>query len=918
MTSKTPARAASRQPSDHYRQKWRWDRVVRGTHLINCWYQRNCAFNVFVKDGVAVREEQTGDYPQTNPSVPDFNPRGCQKGVCYADLTYNPGRVLSPLKRAGERGEGKWTRVTWDEAIADIANKIIDAARESGPETIVFDQNPTGVASYLAVSRFAGLLGATVLDVNLEVGDEQQGAAVTFGTPIACRSADDYFHSDLIFIWGGNPVYTQIPNYHFLAEARYNGARVVTISPDFSPSAVHADTWVTVKPGTDAALALGMAQVIIAGRLYNEGFVREQTDLPLLVRTDTRRFLRESDLRPRGADDVFYVFDTKTQRIAKAPKRSLRLGALVPALEGEFEVATKDGPVKVKPVFQALKERLDAEYTPEQAAALCGAHPSAIRELAEALARAKAASCVSGASLSKFYHGDLMMRAQILLFALCGQMGRPGAGYDTLPFLIIDSTMNLPGAASLSRWASLKSILPMLPAFLALRMKGFSPELAMYELGRRLTIRGGVNSVMVWYEHGGLKSVSGRSREWDPYLKRDVDDYLEEAWTKGWQPRPPAKAPKALFAAPGNSLRRVRGGHRLIEHLVPQLDLIVCIDTRLSSTALYADYVLPAAGSYEKCDVTDWYTPLSPFAHVTNPAIAPVGEAMAEWDIFARLVKAIERQAEARGLLTYKGADGKRRRFDNLARRFTYGGRLGEGDHEKVAQTVMEMSGNFGRLDWQEFRKKGHARFAGLGSHPANFGNATDIAPDETIVPHRWRVEKKTPWPTMTRRIQFYIDQPLYMELGEELPVHKDPPIAGGDYPLTMTGGHNRHSIHASFRLSRPMLELERGEPMLCMSVADAEARGIANGDLVLVRNDVGEFKVSAKVMPAVRPGQVILYHAWENYQFPDGMGHRNVIATPINPVEAAGGYFHIQATTAILQPGHNDRDTRVEVTKAQ
>jgi anaerobic selenocysteine-containing dehydrogenase len=64
------------------------------------------------------------------------------------------------------------------------------------------------------------------------VGDEQQGAAVTFGNPIACKSADDYFHSDLIFIWGGNPAYTQIPNCHFYIEARYHGARVVAISPD--------------------------------------------------------------------------------------------------------------------------------------------------------------------------------------------------------------------------------------------------------------------------------------------------------------------------------------------------------------------------------------------------------------------------------------------------------------------------------------------------------------------------------------------------------------------------------------------------------------------------------------------------------------------------------------------------------------
>ena len=113
------------------------------------------------------------------------------------------------------------------------------------------------------------------------------------------------------------------------------------------------------------------------------------------------------------------------------------------------------------------------------------------------------------------------------------------------------------------------------------------------------------------------------------------------------------------------------------------------------------------------------------------------------------------------------------------------------------------------------------------------------------------------------------------------------------------------------------MLELERGEPIIFMSASDAQQRNLADHDLVRVHNEIGEFLVRAKISPTVRPGQVIMYHGWENYQFQGGTGHRNVIPTPMNPVELAGGYFHIQHTPAILQPGHNDRETRVEVTKA-
>ena len=432
------------QASDHragedlYRERWQWDRVVKGTHILNCWYQRNCSFNLYVKDGQILREEQAGEYPQTNPSVPDFNPRGCQMGACYSHQTYHPARVKYPLKRVGERGEGKWQRVSWDEALSEIADKIVETVVRHGPEAVIFDPGGSlaSLVSEAAVLRFADLLGGVVLDTNCELGDEQQGAAVTLGSPVASKSGDDYFYSDLILIWGGNPAYTQIANCHFYNEARYHGARVVAISPDYSASGIHTDWWIPIQPGTDAALALAMSQVIISEELYDAAFVREQTDLPFLVREDTGRFLRESDVKRRGRDDVFYMYDLGTKRIVKAPKTTLRLARVLPALEGEFEVDTKEGEVRVKPSFQMLRERLDREYTPEKASRSCGVHPETIRSLAVAIAKAEAASCVAGACLSKYYHGDLMMRAQILVFALCGQMGRKGAGYDVLPFLV--------------------------------------------------------------------------------------------------------------------------------------------------------------------------------------------------------------------------------------------------------------------------------------------------------------------------------------------------------------------------------------------------------------------------------------------------------------------------------------------------
>ena len=136
-------------------------------------------------------------------------------------------------------------------------------------------------------------------------------------------------------------------NAHFINEARYKGAYVVTITPDLSPSAIHSDEWVPVNIGADAALALSMAQVIVEEKLYKPDFMVEQTDMPLLVRLDTEQFLRESDMRRKGDDDVFYVFDTIENRVVEAPKRNLKLGDLEPALEGVYDVETRDGMVEV-------------------------------------------------------------------------------------------------------------------------------------------------------------------------------------------------------------------------------------------------------------------------------------------------------------------------------------------------------------------------------------------------------------------------------------------------------------------------------------------------------------------------------------------------------------------------------------------
>ena len=214
-------------------------------------------------------------------------------------------------------------------------------------------------------------------------------------------------------------------------------------------------------------------------------------------------------------------------------------------------------------------------------------------------------------------------------------------------------------------------------------------------------------------------------------------------------------------------------------------------------------------------------------------------------------------------------------------------------------------------------KKKGWARFTSVGNSALSIGTATDIRPDETITPLTYHVHDKQPYPTLSRRIQFYLDQELYVEMGEQLPTHKDPPTAGGSYPLILSGGHTRWSIHSAWRDDKLMLRLQRGEPLMWMSKEDAESRAISDGGRAKVFNDLDAFEILVKVAPNVRPGEVIIYHAWENFQFKDQKGFQNLTPNPLNPVELAGGQYHLRPMALCLQPSHTDRDTRVEVTAA-
>jgi DMSO reductase family type II enzyme molybdopterin subunit len=881
-----------------------------------------------VKDGRVIFEEVAGNHPVLVEGVPDRNPMGCQKGAAWSRTLYGQERVLHPLRRDGERGEGKWKRVSWDEALTEIADKILDAIQQFGPETIVHEMTPAegGTMAMWPTRRLlVDLLGGVSTDLNAVINDFQPGHYITWGKFNPVNTPEARWKTKLRLIWHSNPVYTTIPNYHFGPEGRYQGCEVIHFAPDCGPSHMHADYYFSVRPGTDGALALGMCQTIMEEDLLDREFILEQTDLPLLVRLDNRCFLRQSELEEGGSEDQFYAWDARRRRLAKAPRTTLSWGSVEPALAGRHPVRLKNGSeVEVAPTFAILKERLDRDYTPEKASEICGVNAGVIRRVGRKAASGRTAIGM-GMNLGKYYHGDLVQRAMLLLLALTGNWGRHGGGIGSWS----PGAFEGPNLFNLKQRPGIEETQRVLADRKRMAEIGRPPdddrtdEMAGIDgmvAAMRMGLGGIVPPAFFWYNHCGYRERWNQPTWGDPTMRRTFDEYMQEAIEKGWwqgvvKPEPD-KPPRVLFEVGGNMLRRQRGGRtHLLRTLWPKLDLIVSIDWRMSTTGMFSDFVLPCSQHYEK-----------PNFHLASPTLLqltysdnstdPLGESLNEWDIFRLLAKKIEERAKARTFAEYNDSAGRPHRLDNLYYSLTLGiENIDELIEEWMRDTVA--SGTLAKGEsLKTMREKGHAMFTSVGKNVFQLNQASDVVPGEPFTGLRWHVENKLPYPTLTRRAQFYIDHPWFLEADEELPVHKENPAMGGDYPLVMTSGHCRWSIHSMNITNRLLLQTHRGRPHMVMSPLDAEARDIQDNEEVRVHNDCGSFLVPVKLSPSVRPGQVIVYNGWDPYQFKGWTGPMDVEPGMVKWLHMAGGYGHLRYWPIQWQPVPADRAVRVEVEK--
>ncbi len=243
-------------------------RIVKAACPHDC--PDTCALEITVENGEAVAI-RGGDMPFTSGTL-------CTKVARYLDRTYAPSRILYPMKRAGAKGEGRFTRISWDEALDTIATRFQAIAAEN-PQKIL----PVSYAGTMGMINYAGMdrrffhrLGASLLERTLCSSAGKAGMKVTLGGSVGC-DPEQAGQSKLILIWGSNPVTSNLHFWSRCQEAKRKGARLVIIDPRRNETAEKCHQHIALYPGTDAALALAMMHVIIGEGLTDADYIAQHT-----------------------------------------------------------------------------------------------------------------------------------------------------------------------------------------------------------------------------------------------------------------------------------------------------------------------------------------------------------------------------------------------------------------------------------------------------------------------------------------------------------------------------------------------------------------------------------------------------------------------------------------------------------------
>ncbi len=551
------------------------DQIFAGACRGNC--AGGCFLNIHVRDGQVVRTTAR-DMPDTR-----YN-RICVRGLTHVGRIYSAERLQYPMKRIGERGEGKFERISWDEAINTIAEKWKGYTDEYGPEAMAIFSGSgnyaicSGVGFFGMINRFRNVVGASSIPINV---DAAHGGAFSHITGSASYGVNnepaDYPNANVFVCWGANPTISQPQIMHFIFDARDNGAKYVVIDEVFNANTGKADWFVPVKASTDGALAMGALSEVFEHDWLDRDFIRDHTEAPLLVKTDDGKLLHMSDL---GVAPTEGDVDPKTGKpktidpLAVWDEATGGAVALEAAKKPKIEAVGEVDGIAVKTAFEIVKEQVEA-YPVERASELSGVSVDDIKELARMYAQDGPVTTYAMFGDDHYINGHYNYWPIYTLAAFTGNVCKSGAGL------------------------------------------GFC----------ELTAGGVANASVTTPTDASGNPCQGPGRS---LLVNQIAEVLETNKFAGED-----ITLKGVYVANTNPLATM-ANHGYTAEWFKKIEFVVVADMNMTETARYADILLPVAHWFEQ---TDMYTSYgtAPYILWQEKAIEPQFEAKSDFEIYRLL-----------------------------------------------------------------------------------------------------------------------------------------------------------------------------------------------------------------------------------------------------------------------------------------
>lgn len=549
-------------------------------------------------------------------------------------------------------------------------------------------------------------------------------------------------HARILVVWGMNWITTKMPDAHWLTEARIKGTKIVVIACEYSATSTKADQAIVVRPGTTPALALGLVHVVIRDGLYDADYVRRFTDLPLLVRMDTLKMLRATEvfggvpaplnnetrvvtptestgapgahremlvpdaLRAEWGDYVYWDDDANAPRAITRDEVGARSSVQNPRLEGEVQVTLADGSqVRCRTAFDLTREYVE-HFDPATTEGLTWAPASAIESLAKDIAEVPGTTLFAvGMGPNQFFNNDNKDRATLLLAALTGNIGKLTGNIGSYAGNYRVSLLN-----GCPQWINENPFdLELDPEQPARPRQFWKPESAHYYNHEDHPLR------------VGNKLLTGSTHM-------------------------PAPTKSMWFANANSILGNVKWHYNTVVNVLPKIEMIAVNEWWWSTSCEWADVVF-AVDSWAELkhpDITASVT--NPFINVfPRTPIDRIFETIGDIEVFAEVGEALARQT------------GDQRFADCW--KF-----VRDGETDRYIQRILDFSSNGKGYDIRDLEAKAAEGIPALlmsRTSPKSVGYE--------------QVTDSRPWYTKTGRLEFYREEDEFIEAGENLPVHREP-----------------------------------------------------------------------------------------------------------------------------------------------